>query len=94
MSKKTATATKEVETVETVENEAAQDEPQISFNQIAAVTEIIDLCSTRGSFRGQELETVGQIRNAFAAFVSFHAPKEEEKPTSTPSAEGTEESSE
>ena len=90
MSKKTVTATEEVETVE---NEEAQAEPQISFNQIAAVTEIIDLCSTRGSFRGQELETVGQIRNAFAAFVSFHAPKEE-NPTSTPSAEETEESSE
>ena len=92
MSKKTVTPTKEVE-VETAQNEEAQVEPQISFNQIAAVTEIIDLCSTRGSFRGAELESVGQIRNAFAAFISFHAPKEE-NPTPTPSAEETEESSE
>ena len=93
MSKKTVTPTKEVE-VETAQNEEAQVEPQISFNQIAAVTEIIDLCSTRGSFRGAELESVGQIRNAFAAFISFHAPKEEENPTPTPSAEEPEESSE
>jgi len=91
MSKETATPTEEVETTQ---NEEAQGEPQISFNQIAAVTEIIDLCSTRGAFRGQELEAVGQLRNSFSAFVSFHAPKEEENPTSTPSAEGTEETSE
>ena len=91
MSKKTVTPTEEVETAQ---NEEAQLEPQISFNQIAAVTDLIDLCSTRGAFRGAELEVVGQIRNAFAAFVSFHAPKEEEKPTSTPSAEVPEESSE
>lgn len=91
MSKKTVEPTQEVETTQ---NEEEQTEPQISFNQIAAVTEIIDLCSTRGSFKGQELEAVGQIRNAFASFVSFHAPKEEEKPTPAPSAEGTEESSE
>jgi len=94
MSKKTVTPTEEVE-VETPQNEEAQAEPQISFNQIAAVTDLIDLCSTRGAFRGAELEVVGQIRNAFAAFVSFHAPKqEEEKPTPTPSAEGPEETSE
>lgn len=90
MSKETVTPTKEVETTQ---NEEAA-EPQISFNQIAAVIEIIDLCSTRGGFKGAELEAVGQIRNAFAGFVSYHAPKEEENPTSAPSAEGTEESSE
>ena len=93
MSKKTVTPTEEVE-VETAQNEETQVEPQISFNQIAAVTDIIDLCSTRGAFRGAELEVVGQIRNTFAAFVSFHAPKEEEKPTPTPSAEVPEETSE
>ena len=93
MSKKTVTPTKEVE-VETAQNEETQVEPQISFNQIAAVTDIIDLCSTRGAFRGAELEVVGQIRNAFATFISFHAPNQEEKPTSTPSAEVPEESSE
>jgi len=90
MSEKTVEPTQEVETVQ---NEEEQTEPQISFNQIAAVTEIIDLCSTRGAFKGQELEAVGQIRNSFAEFVSFHAPKEE-NPTSAPSAEGTEETSE
>jgi len=90
MSKKTVTPTEEVETAQ---NEEAQAEPQISFNQIAAVTDLIDLCSTRGAFRGAELEVVGQIRNAFAEFVTFHAPKEE-KPTPTPSAEVPEETSE
>ncbi len=91
MSKETVKPTQEVETAQ---NKEEQTEPQISFNQIAAVAEIIDLCSTRGAFKGQELEAVGQIRNAFSAFISFHAPKEEENPTSTPSAEGTEETSE
>ena len=70
MSKKTVEPTQEVETTQ---NEEEQTEPQISFNQIAAVTEIIDLCSTRGSFKGQELEAVGQIRNAFASFLDQNA---------------------
>ena len=85
---------KPTEEVENVQNEEEQTEPQISFNQIAAVTEIIDLCSARGSFKGAELEAVGQIRNSFESFVAFHAPKKEENPTSAPSAEETEETSE
>lgn len=90
MSEKTVKTTEEVENVQ---NEEEQTDPSISFNQIAAVIEIIDLCSTRGGFKGAELEAVGQIRNAFASFVSFHAPKEE-NPTTAPSAEVPEETSE
>lgn len=90
MSEKTVKTTEEVENVQ---NEEEQTDPSISFNQIAAVIEIIDLCSTRGAFKGAELESVGQIRNAFASFVSFHAPKEE-NPTTAPSAEVPEETSE
>ena len=75
--------------VETPQNEEAQTDPQISFNQMIAVRDIIDLCSKRGAFQGEELELVGQIRNAFAGFVDFHAPKEEETPPAAPSAETT-----
>jgi hypothetical protein len=92
MSEKTVKPTQEVE--DNTNEEAQTTEPQISFDQIRAVTDIIDMCSARGSFKGVELEAVGQIRNAFGAFVDFHAPKQEEEPPPTPSAEATEETSE
>lgn len=86
MSEETQTPTPEVAPENT--------EPQLSVQHIALVTQIIDLSSERGAFKGPELTTVGQVRDAFAAFVEFHAPKQEEKPTDAPSAEATEETSE
>jgi hypothetical protein len=54
--------------------------PTIDINDIAAVVQLIDVCSTRGAFRGEELLTVGAMRNKFAEIVkSQQAPAEAPK---------------
>ena len=43
--------------------------PTIDINDIAAVVQLIDVCSTRGAFRGEELLIVGAMRNKFSEIV-------------------------
>jgi hypothetical protein len=43
--------------------------PTIDINDIASIVQLIDVCSTRGAFRGEELLTVGAMRNKFAEIV-------------------------
>ena len=62
-----------VETPETPETQ----EPQISLADFSAALQVIDACTTRGAFRGEELSSVGQLRDRLVAFVEFHAPSEE-----------------
>ena len=50
-----------------VQEEAA--EVQLSLADIAAVVQIIDITTKRGAYEGAELESVGKVRNRFAAFV-------------------------
>jgi hypothetical protein len=59
---------------------AAEDQApiQLGLNDLAAVIQIIDVCSKRGAFEGAELESVGQVRGRIAAFVQANAPKKEE----------------
>jgi len=47
--------------------------PGISLQEVQAVVTIIDLCTKRGAFEGSELSSVGQIREAFAKVINFHA---------------------
>lgn len=44
-------------------------EVQLSLADLAAVVQIIDITTKRGAFEGPELETIGAVRNRFAAFV-------------------------
>jgi len=54
--------------------------PTIDINDLIAVVQLIDVCSTRGAFRGEELLTVGAMRNKFAEIVkSQQAPAEAPK---------------
>ena len=62
------------EKVETPETET--QEPQISLADFTAALQVIDVCTSRGAFRGEELSSVGQLRDRLAAFVQFHAPAE------------------
>ncbi len=68
--------TEEVNAVETAENEA----PQLSLQDIATMVQIIDVCSKRGGFEGQELEAVGSLRNRVVKFLNAAAPKDGETP--------------
>ena len=57
---------------EEVNNTEATEEAapvQLSLADLAAVVSIIDATTKRGAFEGPELETVGAVRNRFAAFV-------------------------
>jgi hypothetical protein len=55
-----------------------QSKPTIEINDIAAVVQLIDVCSTRGAFRGEELLIVGAMRNKFSEIVkSQQAPAAE-----------------
>jgi hypothetical protein len=75
--------------------------PEVNIGDFGAILQIIDVASTRGAFKGQELSSVGQIRDRVAAFVDFYTPKEDEKKeenetneATTTGAEATEETSE
>lgn len=41
----------------------------ISVQDIELVIRIIDICSSRGAFRGEELMTIGQLREKFNDFL-------------------------
>ena len=62
-------------------------EVQISLNDLAAAVQIIDVCSKRGAFQGDELESVGGVRGRIAAFVKANTPEAEE---TTEEAQGVE----
>ena len=39
---------------------------------------IIDICSQRGAFKGEELSSIGQIRDKLEVIVKQYEPPEEE----------------
>ena len=62
-----------------VENQAAEP-VQLSLQDIATMAQIVDLCSKRGAFEGQELEAVGGLRSRVVKFLEANQPKEGEAP--------------
>jgi len=61
---------------------------QLNLNDFALVINIIDACTERGAFKGNELAAIGQVREKFAAFVKANTP-EEAKATETEATEET-----
>jgi hypothetical protein len=57
--------------------------PQLSLNDFALVINIIDACTERGAFKGNELAAIGQLREKFVAFVKANTPQEEQKSEET-----------
>lgn len=41
----------------------------LSLNDLVGVVQIIDLASTRGAFRGEELLAVGTVRERIATYI-------------------------
>ena len=70
-------------------NEApAPDAPGITLGDMATMVQIIDLCSKRGAFEGQELSVVGALRTNLVNFVEANKPAEEATPVGeVPAAE-------
>ena len=54
--------------------------PQLSLQDIATSVQVIDICSRRGGFEGQELETVGALRTRLVTFLNANRPKDEAAP--------------
>ena len=53
-----------------------EENPQIGVADLEAVIQIIDACSQRGAFKGDELASVGNVRNRIDAFVKANKPAE------------------
>ena len=50
---------------------------ELTISDLNAIRTIIDVASTRGAFRGNELEAVGKTFNKLNAFLESVAPKKE-----------------
>tara|TARA_Y200000002_G_scaffold275859_1_gene230112 strand:+ start:31 stop:282 length:252 start_codon:yes stop_codon:yes gene_type:complete len=59
---------------------AEEEQVQLSLQDIATMVQIIDICSRRGGFEGQELEAVGGLRNRVVKFLNANAPKDGDAP--------------
>jgi hypothetical protein len=51
--------------------------PTIDINDLVAVVQLIDVCSTRGAFRGEELLIVGAMRTKLTEIVKANQPAPE-----------------
>ncbi len=51
-----------------------ESKPTIEINDLVAVVQLIDVCSTRGAFRGEELATVGGLRTKLTEIVKANQP--------------------
>jgi hypothetical protein len=57
--------------------------PQLSLGDFTLAVNIIDACSERGAFKGNELVTVGQLREKFASFVKANTPEQKDETEET-----------
>lgn len=64
--------------VKNTEN-AVQETPQITAGDLALMVKIIDAGSERGAWKGEELGTIGTIRNKMAEILQIIAPAANEK---------------
>lgn len=54
---------------------------EVTNNDMMDMVRIIDACSARGAFRGEELAGVGTLRNKIAAYLqSLQEPVEDSQP--------------
>lgn len=51
-----------------------QQAPQLSYQDMAAVLQFIDMATTRGAVRGSEMLTVGLLRDKIERFLNSPAP--------------------
>jgi|TARA_E500000318_G_scaffold110317_1_gene125407 hypothetical protein len=69
--------------------DVARQEPVVStadelnLNDLAVVLQVIDVCSKRGAFEGNELKDVGTLRERISNYVSARVPAQEESSEDT-----------
>ena len=54
----------------------SEEAPQIGVADLESCVKIIDACAQRGAFRGDEMASVGQVRNRINSFVEANKPVE------------------
>jgi hypothetical protein len=60
---------------ETAAPETVTQPPALGLNDLSSMLTIIEVCSTRGAFRAEELAVVGTLFNKIQAFVKSHEPR-------------------
>jgi len=56
----------------------SEEQITISFQDLAAIINIIDVASKRGAFEGKDLSAVGQVRDRIQEFLVSHAEQTQE----------------
>jgi hypothetical protein len=69
--------------------EAQVERVNLTLQDLQAVVNVIQVCSTRGAFKAEELSAVGQLFNKVVLFLEQNSPKPEEAPA--PASEPTKE---
>jgi|TARA_B100000035_G_scaffold50738_1_gene39308 hypothetical protein len=54
--------------------QATTTTPNLNIGDLQSIVKIIDACSERGAFRGNEMASVGAVRDRIAAFAEANAP--------------------
>ena len=49
-------------------------EPQLTLNDLASVIRLIDVISSRGGFKGEELSEIGALRDKYLSFLQAASP--------------------
>lgn len=54
-----------------------QPQPELNINDLAALRSILDVASTRGTFKAGEMEAVGKVYNKLSTFLDSVTAKKE-----------------
>jgi hypothetical protein len=83
----------EVENVDVVDQapEGETVKVSISLQDFTAMINIIDIVSQRGAFKGEELESVGRVRNRLVNFVQAASPQQQPAAEEEGASDATEE---
>ena len=79
---------KKEEAVEEVQQTDAPEDTSISLNDLQVLSNIVDLATQRGAFRGNELTQVGAVFDKLSTFLAQVAAAQAEQ---TDAEEGTQE---
>lgn len=62
-------------------SEQGQPNPELSITlvELQNMLTVVDLASSRGAFRGPELEQIGQLYNKFRRFIEAASPAQPEE---------------
>jgi len=87
-----STATQPAAQTQTAQPAGTQPATDLNIGDLRNIALVIDVASTRGAFRANEMATVGLIYNKLQAFLAKVAPEtkteEAAKKTETPAASG------